>query len=249
MRKLENKVALITGSSKGIGRAIALKFAQEGANVAINFKSSYQEAQDVLAEVIKIGVKGITVSADITKEDESKRLVETVINELGNLDILVNNAGGYIEGDEWNGEEKVWLDTFKTNTISVLNTSKYALDYFLKHKKGIIINIATRYSVSGQYDTLAYSAAKAGIVNVTQSQAKLLLPYGRANAISPGAARSGYWQTASKSELGEAINQIPTKKLIEPEEIAELALYLSSDISKNITGQNILIDGGYTLLN
>lgn len=247
MKKLEGKTALITGASKGIGKAIALKLASEGANVAIHYHSDYQGAQNVLSETLKFNVKAITLSGDLTNEQDCDRVVSTVIKELGDLDILVNNAGGYIDGDDWNGEYSSWLKTFELNTLNVLSVSKYALRHFTSNKKGTIINIATRYSVSGQFDSPAYSAAKAAIVNITQGQAKLLSPYGSSNAISPGAVNAGYWLNAPKDELDQALEQIPTRKLIEPQEIADIALLLATNI--NITGQNILIDAGYNLGN
>jgi len=123
-----------------------------------------------------------------------------------------------------------------------MNTSKYATEIFQKQKSGIIVNIASRHGLSGQFDALAYSASKAGIVNITQAYAKLLAPFGKANSISPGPVRSGYWLRAPKEELEETISKMPGKRLIEPEEVASLVLSLSSDKSK-VTGQNISLGG------
>lgn len=247
MQKLQNKIALITGSSRGIGKAIALKFASEGANIAINYNTNYQEAQNVLAEVVKFGVKAITIGADVSKKEDCKRLIETTVEELGGLDILVNNAGGYVNGDDWDGEYTSWLQTFQNNTLAVMNMCKYAIDIFQNNKKGNIINIATRYTIGGAADAPAYAAAKAAIANLTQSYAKLLSPYGRVNAVSPGAVNAGYWINAPKDELEKTLKTIPSHRLIEPEEIAAAVAYLASDDSKGITGQNILIDDGYSL--
>lgn len=241
--KLKDKVVLITGSSKGIGKATALLFAREGAKVIINYSKSEKEANEVLKEIGKIS-DSIVFKCDVSNESEVKKMFEKIIKKFGKLDILVNNAGVYIDGDEWNGSAEIWVETLKQNLISAMNTSKYASEIFQKQKSGVIVNIASRYSVSGKYDSLAYSASKAGIVNITQAYSKLLSPFGRANAISPGATKSGYWLRAPKEEVETNIASSPLKRLIEPEEIAKIALFLASDDSKAITGQNFLADGG-----
>lgn len=244
----QNKVALVTGSSRGIGKAIALKLAKDGFDVAINFKGSYQESQEVLSEVLKYGVKAITVGADVSKTDEAERLVKTIVKELGGLDVLVNNVGKYFDGDEWDGTPQAWEDTFKANVTSTLNVSKFALEYFLQNKKGNIINISSRFSISGRYDAIAYAAAKEGILNITKSYAKLLLPFGRSNCISPGIVKTGYWaQRAPEDEIKSALSETPMGRFIEPDEIAELVSYLASDKSVMMTGQNIVIDGGFSI--
>ncbi len=241
--KLKDKVVLITGSSKGIGKATALLFAREGAKVIINYSKSEKEANEVLKEIGKIS-DSIVIKCDVSNESEVKKMFEKIIKKFGKLDILVNNAGVYIDGDEWNGSAEIWVETLKQNLISAMNTSKYASEIFQKQKSGVIVNIASRYSVSGKYDSLAYSASKAGIVNITQAYSKLLSPFGRANAISPGATKSGYWLRAPKEEVEANIASSPLKRLIEPEEIAKISLFLASDDSKAITGQNFLADGG-----
>lgn len=111
----------------------------------------------------------------------------------------------------------------------------------------MIVNVASRFSFSGQFDALAYSAAKAGVVNITQSYAKLLAPFGRANAVSPGAVNTGYWLTAPKNELKETLSSIPLKKLLETEDVAKAILFLASDDARMITGHNLVVDGGYNL--
>jgi 3-oxoacyl-[acyl-carrier protein] reductase len=237
--KFKGKVVLVTGSSRGIGKAIALAFAKEGAKVIINYSKSEKEANEVVKEAKKVS-EAIVIKCDVSNENQIKKMIETILKKFGRLDVLVNNAGSYIEGDEWNGSSDIWERTLKQNLISVMNTSKYASEIFQKQKSGVIVNIASRYSVDGQFDALAYSASKAGIVNVTQAYAKLLAPFGRANAISPSAVKAGYWLRAPKDELEKNIALLPNKKLIDPEQIADLALSLASDKSK-VTGQNILV--------
>lgn len=123
-----------------------------------------------------------------------------------------------------------------------MSISKYVIEIFQKQKSGVIVNVASRYSADGQYDALAYAAAKAGVVNVTQAYAKLLEPFGRANAVSPGAANTGYWLTAPREELERNLANIPSGKLVEPIDIAEKILFLASEEAVDITGQNIFIN-------
>ncbi len=241
--KLKDKVVLITGSSRGIGKATALLFAKKGAKIIVNYSKSEKEANDVLNEIGKIS-ESIAIKCDVSKEPQVKKMFEKIIEKFGKFDILVNNVGVYLDGDEWNGSAKIWEKTLRLNLISAMNTSKYATEIFQKQKKGVIVNISSRFSISGRCDALAYSASKAGIVSITQSYAKLLSPFGRANSISPGAVRAGYWIRAPKEEVEANINSSPLKRLIEPEEIANIALFLVSEDSATITGQNILADGG-----
>ena len=128
-----------------------------------------------------------------------------------------------------------------------MQTHKYGLEKMEEQKSGVIVNVSSRYSVTGQYDAIAYAASKAGIVNITQGQAKLMAPWGRSNAVSPGTVRIGYWLQAPKEELEENLNATPLQKLVDPEDIAEAIFFLASDKAKMITGQNLIVDGGYTL--
>lgn len=242
---LKGKTALITGGSSGIGAATATLFAQEGARVAISYRENKTGADRLIT---KINSEVLIVQADLTQGEDVKNLVEKVAGHFGRIDILVNNAGRYIGGDEWNGNPDVWEKSLQQNLISVMNVSKQVIVIMQKQKSGIIINVASRHSISGQSDALSYAAAKAGVVSITQAYAKLLAPFGRANAVSPGTVRAGYWLTASKKELDDNLATTPLGKLIEPEDIAETILFLASDKARMITGQNIIVDGGYTLI-
>jgi len=164
--EFKNKIILVTGSSRGIGKATALAFAKEGAKLIINYSKSKEEAEQVKEEINKIS-EAIAIKCDVSKEKQVKKMFDKIIAKFGKIDILVNNAGTYIDGDEWNGNEKIWEETLRLDLISVMNTSKYVAEIFLKQKSGIIVNISSRYSLSGAYDSLAYSAAKAGVANLT----------------------------------------------------------------------------------
>jgi 3-oxoacyl-[acyl-carrier protein] reductase len=229
------KTILITGGSSGIGRATALVFAKNGANIAFTYKSNKEGAIEVVKEIQNLGQKVIAIQADLINEGEARKVVDETIKTFGKIDVLVNNAGRYIDGDEWNGTSDIWVRSLQQNLVSVMNVSKYVIEVFQKQKSGVMINIASRYSTDGQYESLSYAAAKAGVVNITQAYAKLLAPFGRANTISPSAVKAGYWLRASKEEV-EAQG-----KLIEPEKVAEKVLFLASDEAKDINGQNISV--------
>ena len=241
--RFKDKVILITGAAKGIGRATALKFAKEGAIVVVNYLHSEQEAKETLVQ-IKTFSDGIIIQADVSDEKQVAIMFDKIHSVYGKLDILVNNAGKYFDGDEWDGPVEIWEETLKINLISMMLCSKYATKMFQSQQNWNIVNIASRYSLSWQFDSFAYAASKAAIVNITQAYAELLSPYGRANAISPGATEAGYRLHADKEELDWVISRSPHKRLISPDEIADTILFLSSTESAMITGQNILVDGG-----
>lgn len=241
--KFQNKVVLITWASKGIWRATALSFAKHWAIVLINYLHSELEAKQTLDEVAQYS-SWMILKCDVSEEEEVSEMIQTVIKEYGKLDILVNNAGGYIDWDEWNWNQKIWEESLKKNLVSAMNTSKHAAIVFQKQRSGVIVNVASRHSLVGQIDAISYAAAKAWIVSITQAYARFLAPYWRANAVSPWATNAWYWLTASKEELDSNLDRSPQKRLIEPQEIADTIIFLASNESKMITGQNILVDGG-----
>lgn len=244
--ELKNKVVIITGGSSGIGEATALLLAREGANVVISYKVNKSGAEKVVSQIEKFGAKVFMRQADLTIEKEAEGLVKFTLEKFNRVDILVNNAGGYIDGDEWDGTADIWTKSLEQNLVSVMNVSKYAIKEFQKQQSGVIISVASRHSISGQFDSLSYAAAKAGVVNITQAYAKLLFPYGRANSVSPGPVNCGYWLTAPKEELEETIAKMPYKKLLEPHDVASAIRFLVLD--DKINGQNIVLDGGKSLV-
>ncbi|MFA6227082.1 MAG: SDR family oxidoreductase [Candidatus Paceibacterota bacterium] len=237
-----SKSILITGGSSGIGEATAIMFAQNGADIAITYKSNKAGAESVIEKAKKFGVKAIAVQADLINEKDAKATVEKVVKEFGKIDVLVNNAGRYVDGDEWNGTSDIWVKSLQQNLVSMMNISKYVIERFQKQKSGVIVSIASVHGLSGQPDAISYAAAKAGVINITQSYAKLLAPFGRANSVSPGAANAGYWLTAPKEELDKKLASRPNHKLVEPENIAEKAVFLASDEAKDINGQNFVVN-------
>jgi 3-oxoacyl-[acyl-carrier protein] reductase len=236
------KTVLITGGSSGIGAETAKLFAEDGYAVAISYNTNNEGAEKVVAEIASNGGTAISCRAELSKEESAKELVEFVHNELGRVDVLVNNAGKYIDGDEWNGTEDIWMQTLAQDLVSVMNVSKYCIPIFEKQQSGVIVNIGSRLGLSGSHEELAYGAAKAGVINITQGYSTLLAPYGRANSVSPGAVNTGYWLRASKEELEATVANKPLKKLIEPREVANAILYLGTDRSASTTGQDLVVN-------
>ncbi len=241
--EFNNKVILITGSSRGIGKATALAFAKQGAIIIINYSKSKTEATNTLNEIKKLSPQSITLQCDVSNEKAVEKMINKIITKYGTIDILINNVGKYTDGDEWNGPSKAWKNTFEQNVISTLNVSKQVTKIFIAQKKGTIINISSKHSLSGRPDAIAYSSSKAAMISITESYAKILSPFGHAIALSPGAVNAGYWLTAPKAELAAQIKSAPLKRLIEPQEIAQEILLLASSKSKHLNGKNVLFDG------
>ena len=243
-----NKVVLVTGSSRGIGRAIAVKFAKEGANVVINYKSSTKEAEIITEIISNYGNKCICIKADISREKDVADMVEKIIDEFGHIDILVNNAGIAIDNDFENREVKDWKKTLGTNLIGVFLVSKYVGKYMMERKYGKIINVSSTNGIDTTYPySVDYDASKAGIVNLTKNLAIQYAPYINVNAIAPGWVDTGMNDDLSKSYLKSEREKILLKRFAEPEEIAEVVLFLASDKSRYIDGETIRVDGGIKL--
>jgi len=236
------KSVLITGGSSGIGETTALMFAQNGADIAITYKNNKDGAESVVEKAKKLGVSAITIQADLINENEAKNVVEKVVKEFGKIDVLVNNAGRYVDGDEWNGTSDTWVKSLQQNLVSMMNISKYVVEQFQKQKSGVMVNIASVHGIESQPDAISYAAAKAGVINITQTYAKLLSHFGRANSVSPDSTRAGYWLTAPKNELKERIESMQSHKLVEPENIAKKIVFLASDEAKDINGQNFVVN-------
>lgn len=242
----KNKVVLVTGSSRGIGRSIAIRFAQKNANVVINYNYNKQEA-DIVKEVIEsYGVKCMVVQADISKEKEVKNMVEKIIKQFGQIDILVNNAGIAIDLDFEDRTVKNWTDTLNTNLVGVFLTSKYAGKYMFKNKKGKIINISSTNGINTtSIYSLDYDASKAGIINLTKNLATHFAPYVNVNSVAPGWVDTDMNSELPKEYIKEETDKILLKRFAEPEEIANVVLFLASDKARYINAETIRVDGGF----
>jgi 3-oxoacyl-[acyl-carrier protein] reductase len=245
MKTLEGKTALITGASKGIGRAIAQKFADLGANVAFTYLSSVEKGQALENELSQSGAKVKGFRSDASDFKQAEELVENVVKEFGKLDILVNNAGITRDGLLMRMTEENWDAVINTNLKSVFNLTKAATKHMMRAKNGSIINITSVVGIKGNAGQANYAASKAGIIGFTKSVALELGSRNiRSNAIAPG-----FIETEMTGELDQAVvdgwkQAIPLKRAGSGEDIANCAAFLASDQSGYITGQVLQVDGG-----
>ncbi|MES2627782.1 MAG: 3-oxoacyl-[acyl-carrier-protein] reductase [Bacteroidota bacterium] len=245
MGLLDNKVAIITGGSRGIGKAICEKFIAEGAIVAFTYVSSDEKARALEAELAKNGGTAKGFKSDAADATQAQQLVDAVASEFGRVDILVNNAGITRDGLLMRMSEQDWDDVINTNLKSVFNTVKAAQKYMLKQRSGSIINLSSVVGVKGNAGQSNYSASKAGIIGFTKSIALELGSRNiRSNAIAPG-----FIETEMTGVLDEKVVQgwrdgIPLKRGGQPEDVANLCVFLGSEMSAYITGQCINVDGG-----
>ncbi|SHJ04935.1 3-oxoacyl-[acyl-carrier-protein] reductase [Lutispora thermophila] len=246
--QLKGKTAIITGASRGIGRAIALSFAKAGANVAINYSSSHIAAQEVVNEAIKYGVKAEVIKADVSDYLEVENLIERVLNEYGSIDILVNNAGITKDNLLLRMTEEDFDKVMNINMKGTFNFTKAVSKVMVKQRKGKIINIASVVGIIGNAGQSNYAAAKAGIIGFTKSVAKELGSRGiNVNAIAPGFIETDMTAVLSDKIREQFTNTIPLKRPGKPEDVANAALFLASDYSDYITGQVLNIDGGMVM--
>lgn len=244
----KDKIVLVTGSSRGIGRSIAVKFAKEEANVIINYKSNVKEAETITEIISNYGNKCISIQADVSKEKEVIKMVDEIIKEFGHIDILVNNAGIAIDSEFEEKKVKDWKDTLETNLIGVFLVSKYVGKHMLQQKFGKIINISSTNGLDTTYPySIDFDASKSGIVNITKNLAIQYAPYINVNAVAPGWVDTGMNDDLSRSYLREEREKILLKRFAEPEEIADTVLFLASDKARYIDGETIRVDGGIKL--
>ncbi len=245
MKLLEGKNALVTGASKGIGRAIALKYAKQGANVAFTYLSSVEQGQALEAELAGMGVKAKGYRSDASDFAEAENLINAVVADFGTLDILVNNAGITMDNLLLRMNEEAWDKVINVNLKSCFNTVKAACKSMMKQKAGSIINMTSVVGIKGNAGQANYAASKAGIIGFTKSVALELGSRGiRCNAIAPG-----FIETEMTGKLDEKTVQlwrdaIPLKRGGRPEDVADACVFLGSEMSSYITGQVLQVDGG-----
>ncbi len=245
MKLLEGKNALITGASKGIGRAVALKFAEQGANVAFTYLSSVEKGEELVKELEAHGVKAVGFRSDASDFEAAQKLIDDTVSTLGSLDVLVNNAGITRDNLLMRMSEEHWDEIMNVNLKSCFNTVKAAARTLMKQRSGSIINMSSVVGVKGNPGQSNYAASKAGIIGFTKSVALELGSRGiRSNVIAPG-----FIETEMTAQLDEKTVQgwrdaIPLKRGGSPEDVANSCIYLASDLSAYVTGQVIQVDGG-----
>lgn len=246
--KLEGKKALVTGASRGIGRAIALALAAEGADIAVNYAGNQAAAEAVAAEIEAVGRKAIIIQADISSNEAATAMVEQVAKEFGRVDILVNNAGITRDGLLMRMKEADWDAVLTTNLKGVFNCTKAAIKYMMKQKAGHIVNISSVVGVNGNAGQANYAAAKAGVIGFTKATAKELAARGiTVNAVAPGFIQTDMTAVLNEKQVEAMQATIPLKRLGEPEDIAKAVVFLASDDANYITGQTLNVDGGMVM--
>ena len=242
---LEGKSAIVTGGSLGIGSSIALKLAEYGANVAINYRKHKEEADEVINKVKSLGRKGLVVQADISNFEDAGKMVDAVIKEFGGLDILVNNAGINWDGVIWKMTEEQWDNVIDINLKGYFNYIRAVAPIFREQKSGKILNVTSINGLRGKFGQANYSASKAGIIGLTKTVAKELGKYAvNVNAIAPGLIETDMMKNATEEVRNMAIEEIVLKRIGQPEEVAEVVAFMCSDMARHITGEVIKVDGG-----
>ncbi len=240
-----SKVALITGGTRGIGRQIAITFAKEGYDIAVNYITLNDEVENTKKEVEKAGVKCITVCGDVSKFDDSENMVKEVVNEFGRIDVLVNNAGITKDMLIMRMKREDFESVIDVNLVGTFNVTKNVVPYMMKQRDGRIINLSSVVGISGNAGQTNYSASKAGIIGFTKSLAKEVGSRNiLVNAVAPGFIATRMTDVL-KDEVKEEISKtIPLKRMGTPQDVANVVKFLASEDSSYITGQVINIDGG-----
>jgi 3-oxoacyl-[acyl-carrier protein] reductase len=242
---LEGKSAIVTGGSLGIGTAIALKLAEFGANVAINYRKHKEEAEEVIKKVKAMGRKGLVVQADISNFNDAGKMVNDVKKEFGGLDILVNNAGINWDGVIWKMTEEQWDSVIDINLKGYFNYIRAVAPIFREQKSGKIVNVTSINGLRGKFGQANYSASKAGIIGLTKTVARELGKYGiNVNAVAPGLIETDMMKQATEEVRKMAIEEIVLKRIGLPEEVADVVAFMCSEMARHITGEVIKVDGG-----
>lgn len=245
---LEGKRCLVTGGSRGIGRAVAVALAKAGADVAITYARSAEAAEEVKAEIEALGRRAIAVQADAVDAGRADEVIGQITKAWERLDVVVNNAGITKDTLIMRMTEEQWDDVITTNLKSVFNYSKAAIRPMMRQRSGSIINVSSVVGISGNAGQTNYAASKAGIIGFTKSLAKEIASRNiRVNAIAPGYIRTEMTGQLNEDVLSAIEGSIPMGRSGEPEEVADTIVFLASDASRYITGETIRVDGGMAM--
>ncbi|MCP1124764.1 beta-ketoacyl-ACP reductase [Bacillus sp. AFS018417] len=245
---LKDKVVLVTGASRGIGRAIALDLAKQGAKVVVNYAGNELKANEVVDEIKKLGSEAIAVKANVASSEEVTDMVKQTVDTFGQIDILVNNAGITKDNLLMRMKEEEWDAVINTNLKGVFLCTKAVSRYMMRQRHGRIINIASVVGVTGNPGQANYVAAKAGVIGLTKTSAKELASRNiTVNAIAPGFIVTDMTDVLAEDVKNEMLKLIPIAKFGEAEDISNAVAFLASDASRYITGQTLHVDGGMVM--
>jgi 3-oxoacyl-[acyl-carrier protein] reductase len=244
---LKDRYALVTGGSRGIGAAISLAFAREGAGVCLCYRESETEARRMESKIGEMGWKALTVQGDLSSFNDARRVVETAREAFGRIDILVNNAGMGWDGVSWKMTEEQWDSVIQVNLKSCFNMTRHVAPLLKNQRFGKIINITSINGMRGKFGQSNYCASKAGMIGYTKAIAKELGAFGvNVNALAPGLIDTRMLQDSPARDkvIDLAMGEMSLKRLGTPEDVADVAVFLASEMSRHITGEVIKVDGG-----
>lgn len=246
-KRFDGKVIVVTGSSRGIGKAVALKFAKRGARIVINSRSSIFAGSDTVEQIRRMGGEAIYIQADLEEPEHARRLIQESCDKLGAIDILVNNAGRTVSMPFLKTSKEHWLGQLEANLLTTVFCSLEAVKMMKERGSGKIINTASVRGIEhmGRARVMAYSAAKAAVINFTKTLAKELAPDITVNAVAPGFVRTSYMDSVPEELQKQWLDSTPAGRFVTVDEVADAYVYLAT--AEIVTGEILVVDGGLTL--